>query len=502
MKTCSKKLFIVWMIVPMIFMMGTSINASSTSGQYTLINQSTNEKKNIEVLNIGGSSFFDIADILKAMQFTIDIDEQNEILTARTSEVKVTCKNGQKAIEVSRLQGSNEVETIYYKSNQMVQVIQGKYWVPRHFFISSRLAGIDSVLKQITGENKWGDKVVVQNVWENRSHEEVVDENSVAEDSGRVIVSVDPRIELLAVIEYLSDYGTKYKGTLVKTDSEYSKAIDLYFGKYKKHEAVKYFSELNKQKFIYDVPVEGMLYTGKSQELNDVRTVSERIKMSVGDREYSEFIKKARTFAEETNFEKFYTEHKAFYQELVEKVSSSKPWDKEVQVYDHYLGMRENSYYIIISPLFSGSYSIELEDTNTGNPMFYYVGPSELTEDDYKKGFEALIEEMIVSRVVKNNLYKTYDYAHKYNAIKAQMEKNKCYTWENCVQQHLIKAVHIRNLELEGRKKEAEELLKREEAAGFIYLNKVCSKLKEYEKAKNKYGSIEAFYPVLLEAFK
>ena len=59
----------------------------------------------------------------------------------------------------------------------------------------------------------------------------------------------------------------------------------------------------------------------------------------------------------------------------------------------------------IISPLFSGSYGIELEDTNTGNPMFYYVGPTGLTEDDYKKGFEALIEEMVASRVVKNNLY-------------------------------------------------------------------------------------------------
>lgn len=60
----------------------------------------------------------------------------------------------------------------------------------------------------------------------------------------------------------------------------------------------------------------------------------------------------------------------------------------------------------IISPLFSGSYAIELEDANTGNSMFYYVGSMQLTEDDYKKGFEALIEEMVVSRVVKNNLYR------------------------------------------------------------------------------------------------
>lgn len=37
--------------------------------------------------------------------------------------------------------------------------------------------------------------------------------------------------------------------------------------------------------------------------------------------------------------------------------------------------------------------------------MFYYVGSMQLIEDDYKKGFEALIEEMVASRVVKNNLY-------------------------------------------------------------------------------------------------
>lgn len=51
----------------------------------------------------------------------------------------------------------------------------------------------------------------------------------------------------------------------------------------------------------------------------------------------------------------------------------------------------------IISPLFSGSYAIELEDTNTGNPIFYYVGPMQLTEDNYREDFENLIEKMIVS---------------------------------------------------------------------------------------------------------
>lgn len=502
MRRNNKKILIVWMIVSMIVCSGGAVNATGISEKYILVNQSTNKKKEIESLKIGTTVFYDIEEILNELQFDVQVDKRNGILTAVTSNTKVVCKEGQKTIEVSQLNKSNQVDTIYYKTNEMVQVIQGRYMVPWYFFISSRLVGIFSVSKEMTGENKWGAKVSDQNIWEELSNEEILYNESIASSSDKVIVSVDPRIELLAVIEYLSGYGKNYKGTLTQDSTEYSQAIDLYFGKYKDHEAVQYFSELNKKKFIYDVPVEGMLYMNSLTKADYEATISERIKKTVGHQEYLEFLKKAKSFAEETNFQEFYNENKAFYQQIVEETIQIKPWNEEVQIYNKYMGLNENKYHIIISPLFIGGYGFEMEDIHTGNPTFYYIGGMKLSNDDYKKAFESVIEHIVLDRVVNKNLYETYNYVDKYNSIQTQMQKNKCYTWEECVTQHLIKAISIRNLELAGQKEAAMKLLEKEEKAGFIYLSKVCSKLEIYEKSRDTYDSIKEFYPILLEAFK
>ncbi len=47
-------------------------------------------------------------------------------------------------------------------------------------------------------------------------------------------VLIDPRLELLSVIQFFSDYGEKYR-PLTDFDSDYRQAVVAYFSDFKEH---------------------------------------------------------------------------------------------------------------------------------------------------------------------------------------------------------------------------------------------------------------------------
>ncbi len=57
------------------------------------------------------------------------------------------------------------------------------------------------------------------------------------------IVVDPPRLELLSIIQFFSDYGTKYR-PLTEFESSYSEAVLEYFSNYRNHPVVTLFSQL------------------------------------------------------------------------------------------------------------------------------------------------------------------------------------------------------------------------------------------------------------------
>jgi hypothetical protein len=68
------------------------------------------------------------------------------------------------------------------------------------------------------------------------------DSSTDAAEQHSVNVFVDPRIELLAVVQSLGDYGEQ-TGRLTWDDFPYKRDVMEYFSPYKDHPAVKLFKE-------------------------------------------------------------------------------------------------------------------------------------------------------------------------------------------------------------------------------------------------------------------
>jgi|GEM_PF-2987580 len=71
----------------------------------------------------------------------------------------------------------------------------------------------------------------------------------VGEDMAKLRITVDPRIELLTVVQQQAQYSV-----LMKLDFKYRDEAKEYFNTHKRHKAVKSFQKLSSMKFSYDAP--------------------------------------------------------------------------------------------------------------------------------------------------------------------------------------------------------------------------------------------------------
>src|SRR5262245_32631299 len=74
-------------------------------------------------------------------------------------------------------------------------------------------------------------------------------------------VAVDPRIELLAIVQYLSGYPA-CPGLLTRFDLAYKRAVDAAFAGHRGDRAVQLFAELSAKGFAFDGPVAALLHYG------------------------------------------------------------------------------------------------------------------------------------------------------------------------------------------------------------------------------------------------
>ncbi len=75
--------------------------------------------------------------------------------------------------------------------------------------------------------------------------------------------------------------------------------------------------------------------------------------------------------------------------------------------------------------------------------------------------------------------------------------------WRTIVNEHVVRAVSIRLMDIYMGKEMAEERIKREKRLQFIYIEPLVEKLKEFEKLRDDKGiTFTEFYPELIAVFK
>lgn len=332
----------------------------------------------------------------------------------------------------------------------------------------------------------------------------------VSQNINGINMMIDPRIELLAVVQAVGTYDEQYD-LITNEDFDYKKEIMKNFSKFSNHEAVKVFNNMSRASFSYDAPPTAMLYMSNPLSLKVNQDFTDYLKSRAGEEMLNKFALGIRNFAIDTKFHEFFNKQKKFYNSVIEENAKVMGTTNYIDQLEQYYGMKQNSYNIILSPMFhSGGFGPRVESKNGEYDLYSIQGPSSVKDNipifGNEDGFRYIalheFSHSFINPLTEENIDEVNKYSQLYEPISEKMSKQAYNIWEACVNEHIVRAVVARLTFIHSGSENYETIVSYEKDRGFLYIDELTKKLEEYEKNRDKYKSFKDFYPELVKVFK
>ena len=322
---------------------------------------------------------------------------------------------------------------------------------------------------------------------------------------GSLHISIDPRMELLTAAQIISN------AFYIDRNKSYSQEVITYFKPFSSEEVVAQTDSLEQNHYFgADTPTEFMLYLSQVPELEQQMAFSTRLLERSGGAENLERYRNAlKQFAEVSNFEGFWNSRVPLYNQILDLTVAEMGGIDLVKVLEEYYNETQNSYNIILSPSFSGGYGPKIP-ANNGKYDIYAC----LTTWYEKEGVPYMAMEDLQNYIwhewghsFVNPLTEKYrdriDASGKLLEPIAKKIAGIAYPyWYQSVNEHLIRAIHVRLLELYVDSQKAKTMLNDELDKRFIYIEPLVEKLKDFEKQRDENRiTFSEFYPELINLF-
>jgi len=311
---------------------------------------------------------------------------------------------------------------------------------------------------------------------------------------GKLQISIDPRMEILTTVQLLTT-NPLIKRYLIRENLRYSKDILKYFETFSSLEAVTMTDSLvRKYGFGFDAPVTFMLHLSQLPELELQLPFTDYLmgRSGRGDN-LEQYRKSIKEFAEISNFETFWNSKIPFYNQILDLTFAELGEIDLVKHLEEYFNETYGSYNIIIAPSFKHGYGLKIPDAD-GKDMIYAC----IQTTNIKNGIPYLSKDYLCFFVwhefghsfVNPALDKYSDKVESLNnlfePIKKNMSKLAYGDWKTCTYEHVLRAVNIRLHELHLGSQYARVLLQGEISRGFVYIEPLIEKLKDFEIQRDK----------------
>lgn len=335
----------------------------------------------------------------------------------------------------------------------------------------------------------------------------------------RVYITVDPRIELIGILQLLCN-----DQSCTRFQFDYKRMVETHFGQYKEHQAVKQFKKLRSLGLGQDAILWAMLYVSDPPELKFKLSSWRLIKiarnehkdgwlfLAVGLLKFNRFLDCLRDFVQETSFLDFYNQQRSALESMATKaqmLSDNTAW---LDTMEDYFGYSQEGFHIIVSPLLQGGYGPRVWRTENIYDAYVICGPWGVLDDKPVFFLSALNLKFLLWHefghsfinpfVLRHNREIT-QYAALYRPIETQMKKLGYEDWRTCVIEHINRAVTLRLQMLDPDENHAtQQIIDNEKQQGFFYMDPLCRKLEAYENNRAVYPTLDAFAPQLVDVFK
>lgn len=335
---------------------------------------------------------------------------------------------------------------------------------------------------------------------------------SVLRDSirgGSLHITMDPRTELISIIQYISSFRINGYRLLTDFDFEYRKRVDRYFAPFKNHPVVKLLEELSPKGFLGDAPPALMIRLSSPPELNQKYPLPDRLLRVLGNQEnVEEFLDRLRQFVEDSRFLDFFKDNQDEYAKIIDVYMGMIGNHNYIERLENYVGMTQRTYNIILVPLYGPfGFSLFSIDGREGPTDVYNIcGPQRVENGIPEFGTEHGIGSIFLHEFAHsfcNPLIDKYrdrfdESVQLYAPIKDRARALGYGTeWIGSVKEMVTDSVTVRLEAREWGEAYANERLYKQKKEGWVYMPAICERLEEYERNRDRYRCLEDFMPQL-----
>jgi hypothetical protein len=221
------------------------------------------------------------------------------------------------------------------------------------------------------------------------------------------------------------------------------------------------------------------------------------------------FVAALRLFAIESGFMQFYAENTGFYQEITAGVDALVDTG-DLALLEQYYGMRQHSYNILIVPLFhAGGFGPRLAREDGLFDVYSLNGPRELdgelltfgSPEEYRQLIWHEFSHSFINPLVAQAEAQIEPYSGLYAPVEKQMRAQAYTNWQTAVNEHLIHAITARLAARAIGPEAGQRALQTDRRLGFRYIDALADRLVEYEANRDRYPTLESFFPRLVAVF-
>ena len=319
-------------------------------------------------------------------------------------------------------------------------------------------------------------------------------------------VAVDPRIELLAVVQCLA--GDDQLGDLPLA---YRREILARFAPWRGHPAVTLYARMAREGFTRDAPPAVMLRLAEPPALELRAPFTAGLEARAGGRQrLFAFLDSLRAFAAASRFMEFHAQHAAEFRGLARATRRALRRTRVVGPLEEYFGVTGQGYRVILAPLFhTGGYAARVERPPAGVDCYAILGPERAARGRPRFWKPDALEPLLwheFSHIFVGTLPDSCRRAIAadsalFGPLRARMTAQGYATWEVCADEHVVRAVGVRLVYRMAGAHAAERELERQTRLGFVYLPRLLAALRRYERERERFPTFDDFGPELARAF-
>lgn len=323
----------------------------------------------------------------------------------------------------------------------------------------------------------------------------------------RFSVRVDPRVELLSIIFYLSE-AREYQDAC---ETPYFRAVDNHFGRNRKHAAVEATRDLRAIHSIsFNAPIDLSAHLDSAESLHLVVPLDphpQRLDGRWKGAPLEDYLKKVRDFAKQTGFVDFMAGQQAYFRAVEARYAEALDSEGLLAWFDGFFGPRSNVRFILVPGLLNGPHgygtSVVLPDGREVIRPVLGLKPCDekgLPVIEDKENLAAYLQHEIahayVNPAVNANAELLEPIARRvYRHVEAQMDEQSYGNWMTMLYESGVRASTILFLRDRYGEAAAEKALARDEARSFLWLRGMVELFDRYRKERDRYESFEAFVP-------